>query len=176
MRGIKPTPLKLYFIATPATNGPTRATPSESWLSPPLSRCTQVAYRSSSFPSSLSLSLSLSLSCAQLHNHIHNVAIRQGSKTAPFYLSTISPILCYRPSRRGVSPYNETPETSLRIRPSGGARYLSPNAFLSFGGCIPLRCGPVASRRGPTLRFFLYFSSSLSLLPCPYPTRDLPSR
>jgi len=162
MRGIKPTPPEIVFYSYPCHRRAHSRNPPRSPDST-IPRSIQVACRS----------LPVSLSLAQLHNRIHNVAIRQGSKTAPL-LSPDHPL----PSAADPPdvPYNETPETSLRIRPSGGARYLSPDAFLSFGGvAFP---SDVASRRGRRCPacFFFYFCSSLSLLPCPYSTRDLPSR
>lgn len=190
MRGIKPTPLKLYFIATPATDGPSLATPSESCFQYPLVLFASmlVAPARILFPSFLSspfLAFSISLTCtaAQSYTQRRNTA---GSKaTLPFHprihsLSLSLPLpspyltlslflspLRYRPSRRGVSPYNETPETSLQIQPLGGARYLSSEAFLSFG-CIPdaplapSRALAITPRCALSLLLF-FFASSLSL-------------
>lgn len=155
MRGIKPTPLKLYFIATPATDGPSLATPSKScfYYSPIPFASMLVAPSSHPIPVLSILSLSRFLHFSHLHSCtiVYTTSQYGGEQSHPLFpppnslfpslppsltLSLFLSPLRHRPSRRGVSPYNETPETSLQIQPLGGARYLSSEAFLSFG-CIP---------------------------------------
>lgn len=70
MRGIKPTPLKLYFIATPATDGPSLATPSKScfYYSPIPFASMLVAPSSHPIPVLSILSLSRFLHFSHLHS------------------------------------------------------------------------------------------------------------
>lgn len=169
MRGIKPTPLKLYFIATPATDGAHSRNPfrvltlSRPPSPPPLDASRLHAARSRL------VSLSLARSCTIVYTTSQYGRVAK----PPPSISRPSPILRrYRPSRRGVSSYNETPETSLRIRPSGGARYLSPDAFLSFGGVAsPFDAAAVA----PAF-LLLFFLLLFRFFHVPTPMRDLPSR
>lgn len=126
MRGIKPTPLKLYFIATPATDGPSLATPSESCLhrAPlPFPLCSLHPARIP-FPFSLSLSLSpcvsfsLSLLRTAAQSYMHNVAIRRRAKppSHPEFTLSFSPCLplSFLPPSPSLLSATDPPDVAFR--------------------------------------------------------------